>query len=614
MMEYDLTGANPLYLRTGKRYRVYEDNQPIEFGEPVFADSVSVIWLDDNEVDTTPLTEGVHWDHGADNRDHDGMSRARLSDPAFTDELIHSIRNIDNFAGSRIYVVQYQALQLAPSEWDYGVNGPTPNPGLMQELIDKVRFLSLASDPLTNITSTTLDIIQVMEEDVTGVNDDNLVIDEVHTVNVPAGQKAIRTSAGAFYQHDVVVKNDSDDVLVEGTDYVITGLNMPKTKTSEHTSGVFDYIFMLTAYVGNVKVSYRGFGGEVTTADILSIKDVLADLVNVLSNNDFLTSANLPLAPIMTQLIARIDGVADDVEHYTRAKHTYAAGTDGKHWFTIGELYRDDADTQTLKQGQARMFIKSYTDEWTYDVTISMGLERTINPLRLQVHTSSDRVNHHDLGVYPSLENRNVPELRLVWKTDGGSAFSGALLQVGMHMVHDEQHVLLVTDQSGNGSEFTVRPNIVGDDATVDDDIVLPDLTVWQAGQPNNFEARALMCPTEGYLAWAGSRPMTDIVDVLVQNTVQPDTFDLDNIKSVSVFVYDRISDQIRVESAEHYFVPGSTTRGGSIMFYLPDLCSMNYVLVSDGEGGLDMTLTADMGTHSINNERFDLRQIVFNF
>lgn len=624
MLSFDLTGADPAYRRTGVQFRVFELGQPLQFGEPVFADSVIVRWVEDGSGTVHELVEGVSWEHLPANRDFAAMSAARLQDNLFEAELINGIYNKEVFAGSRTYVVEYQALQLAPSEYDYGPNGPTPNPGLMEELITTTRFLRDIKDPINEITSITVDTIRVLDEDRTGVNPDNLIEEEMHTLDVPNGRQVIRPATGAFWQHDIVIVNDADEtVLIQGTDYEIVGMNRPKTAIAEHPSAVYDYIFVTAPIVGTVRVTYRAFGGSVSIHDINSIKDVLISIVDNIQSSGYLTEENIGNLSLIVGILNDINELQDDVYHYVTAMHTYAAPTDGKHWFTIGSLYRDNWDTETLKQGSVHLGIKSFTRQWQYDVLLSIGLERLDEPLKVNVLSSSDTDNQFEMDSYDMLPEREVPQLRLVWKVEPGGVYTGALLQIAQEHIHDEQEVLLVTDKSGTGSDFNVRPNIVGDDVTVDDDIDLPNGSIWQDGEPDNFEARALLCPIQGYLAWAGALPL-HLVDVDApagvtgECTVVLGDFEFSNIKKVTTYIYDRISDEMIVKSDDHFFDDSSNpdVKTGTILFNVEDLCSISYSLkVNDSlpETIAALEISADLGTHSILNERFDLRQVVFH-
>lgn len=618
MMSFDLTGSNPDYLRSGVQFRVFELGQPLEFGEPVFADSVVVRWMEDGSGTLHDLVENVSWEHTLSDKDYAAMSAARLQDNLFAAELIKSIRNKEIFSGSRTYVVEYQALQLLPSEYDYGVNGPTPNPGLMEELITTTRFLRDVKDPLVSVTSVTVDSIRVLDEDRTGVNPDNLIEEEIHTLDVPNGRQVIRPATGAFWQHDVVLVNDSNEVvLIEGVDYNLVGLNRSKTAIAEHPSGVWDYIFVTTPMVGNVRVTYRAFGGTVSIHDINSIKDVLSAILENLRTSGYVTEEGLNNAAVVVQMLNDISELKDDVYHYVTAMHTYKAPTDGKHWFTIGSLHRDAWDTETLRAGGIHLGIKSFTRKWQYDVILSAGLERLSEPLKLRVLASADVTNQFELDSYDRLPDRDVPELRLIWKIEPGDVYTGAVLQIAQHHIHDEQEVLLVTDKSGTGTDFDVRPNIIGDDVTENDNIELPNGSIWQDGQPDNYSARALLCPVEGYLAWAGAHPlhlMQDMSELVAQteSTISEGDFDLSNIKKVSVYIYDRIDDRILVRSNEHFFDDDIEVKRGTVLFYPDDLCSLLYEITPDPWPS--MQIQADLGTHSILNERFDLRQIVFFF
>jgi hypothetical protein len=244
MSTYDLTGADADFLRSDVRFAVFEANQRLYLNEPAFADSIEVVWLDGGA--NPVLVEGVQWRTTYEDRDYAAMSEAKLIDNNFADILVKSIESLEIPASTRVYAVQYQALKLKPSEEDPGTDGPNPTPGLLTELINSVNFLKEVKNPLNNLTSDILDGIKILAEDVTGVNDDNLIEEERHSVNVPNNKMVIRPAAGPFWSHDVVLTNVTTGLpLVEGTDYKFIGWNRSKQSIAEHPSHVYDYIFLL---------------------------------------------------------------------------------------------------------------------------------------------------------------------------------------------------------------------------------------------------------------------------------------------------------------------------------------------------------------------------------
>lgn len=677
MSTYDLTGADPDFLREDIRFGVFEANQRMFLKEPAFASTLVVRWLDG--ITNPILVEGIQWRTTYEDRDYAAMSDAKLIDSGFTDVLVSSLENLEVFSPDRVYSVEYQALKLLPSEEDPGTDGPVPTPGLLTELIQDVDFLKLVKNPLGDITSDAIDGIKALNEDVTGVDDLNLVEDERHAVNVPNNQMVIRPAAGAFWAHDVVLTNVATTLtLVEGTDYKFIGWNRAKQTIAEHTSQVYDYIFLLTPIVGDVDVTYRAFGGAPTVGDINAIKDVLAEITAILTDGELLTNAALPLSPTIIDIIARVAAVEDIVRHYATSTHQYQDDDAGRHWFTIANLYRDVWDTQTLETGQVHLSLRNWIQKWNYDILVTVNLKRAFDRVTVKTLASTDKNNVFSLGKYDDILDRKIPELRVVWNEVGG-VLSGAQLQIGLEMEAVTTEVLTVYDRSGSGSDFNIRPNVVGTDIVYDDNVVLPDdsvwvnpyrgvyanatdlsndipvgetgwfayvtstTTIWQwtgaawadstdtvhvgIGTPTSQVEKRLICPEEGYLAWAGALPLTEVqdpADQIATACIKEGDFDFRTIKKVSFHVYDRIDDFVRVVSDErmpgaegsYYPAEKDILRNGSVMFYPDDLCAIKYTITDTPTPNSFpvLALVADLGSHSIANDRFDLRQVVFYF
>jgi len=505
MSTYDLTGADPDFLRSDVRFAVFEANQRLFLNEPAFADSIEVVWLDGA---TNPvLVEGVQWRTTYEDRDYAAMSEAKLIDSGFSDILVKSLENLDIPASDRVYAVQYQALKLKPSEEDPGLYGPNPTPGLLSELITDVDFLKLVKNPLGDLTSDATDGIKALQEDVTGVNPANFIEDERHFVDVPNNKMIIRTSSGPFFAHDVVLTNVTTGLpLTEGTDYKFIGWNRSKQSIAEHTSQVYDYIMLLIPLVGNIDVTYHAFGGEATISDINAIKDVLAEITHTLTDGNLLSEDALPYTDIVIDIITRLNAVEDATRHYVSATHQYQANTDGLHWFTIANLYRDAWDTQTLEVGQMHLTLRSWTQNWSYDLLLSLDLKSDSKGLSVKTIDYADQTNSFEISRYDNLDDRRDLKLRVIWNDNAGT-LSGAQIQVGLEMTALQTEVLSVYDRSGSGSDFVIRDHVVGTDTIYDDDVELPDGSTWTNPYRGSYATlvdltSAIPTGQDGWYAW----------------------------------------------------------------------------------------------------------------
>jgi hypothetical protein len=178
-------------------------------------------------------------------------------------------------------------VTIAPTitnTWNlYPINYPTAlaNPALIskEELADilaDIEYLKSGDNLASSTLSDSVNDIHMMEIDLTATEEDNFVEAEVHTINVPAKKQIIAPNAGSFYKTGLVVKVVSTSTtLTEGTDYIVCGTNFAKTKLAEDTSGVYEFIYIITSFVGDVAVTYHAFGGALSQADVDTIHDAL---------------------------------------------------------------------------------------------------------------------------------------------------------------------------------------------------------------------------------------------------------------------------------------------------------------------------------------------------
>jgi hypothetical protein len=608
MSSYDLTGSDPTFLKTDVRFKVFEANQVLDFNEAVYPSSIIVTWLN-APGGPIALTQNTDWNFGSSDRDYKAMSEARLIDEDFNTVLIKSIRSLAIVSDpGRTYAVAYQRLKLSPIDENLGSVGPEPTRGLMKDMVEKIDFLMNVSNPLGESTSISVDSVKILDEDLTATNPDNNIIDEVHTVNVPAGRQIIRVAAGSFFAKDLVIKNAANVTLTKGIDYELVGTNMGKTKVAQDPSGVWDYIFLLTSIVGDLRVSYRAFGGQVTQKDINNIRDVLADVVKLIHIGGYITAEALPSTLTIVSILQRMAELEDFVSHYKAINHRFRPATTGKHWFTIAKLHLDRWN-RPLSQGHGHLTIVSGNFGWSYDFTIAMNFSRSDERVRIKVLSSLDKTNEFALGDYPNLADRNIPEIRVIWQ---GSIldtnFSGAIIQVGYNMEADVVQDLGVRNVGGSVSDLFVFPNTAAIENVVDNNVALPNGETWT----NEDEVRLLLAPEEGYLAWAGSLPMTMLTETPTEfdHVIGDADLDLSSIGVVKFFFYDRVEDRMIISSSEHAW-DDREDLNRSVIFFGEDLCAIGYKIYRDS-GEIKLSLTGSVGTNSTTNARFDLRQIVF--
>ena len=612
MATYDLTGTNPFFLSTGNRFAAFEIPFKVEFGRPVFLESLSAHRATPDLLSWDPEPQGGNWVINPDDIDQTAMSLGILMDETFNKTLVKSVTIVGSQVETRHWLFEYQEFVKPIEESELGNKGPDPTPGLMKDMIEKIDFLMLVKDPIRSITADILNGVQILPEDVTGLAVENFIEDERHAANVPAGKAVIIPGAGSYFEHDVVLTNVANDsALVRDVDYEFVAINKPKTRVAEHTSGVFDYILLLKPFVGDIDVTYHAFGGEVTVHDMRAMKDIISDVIMRLREGNYLTNDSLQATQTIIQILERLSTVEDHVSHYVVAEHRFEAATDGKHWLSIGELYRDQWSPAILSTSHTHLTIQSETQGWVYDANLSINIDRLHEKLRIDVNSSLDRFGHFSLGEYADFTNRRIPEMRVVWNKNNAGTLSGLVLQIGLHMTANQVESVSVWDKSGNASALELYPNKLGTVNAIDNDIPLPDGQIWNPNSGVSHEEHAVLCPSEGYLVWGGGISMNEIhhSPTPFEHLIVLDDVAISSIKKLTFTVYDRIDDRFIVTTQEHRYDDRELISDNKL-FFAEDLCAIKYEFRVVG-GKIVMILSSTMGSHSVNNERFDLRQIV---
>ncbi len=727
-IEYDLSGTLAGYKKEDLRFVIFENDQRIEFGEPVFINSIVVT----KSVGTgwVPVTQGAAdgWTFvdGIDT-DSSAKSDAMLKDKTFNGVLVKSIVvKIFNSTNTKATVsVSYQRLRKDLNEsFTYDGNGPEYSPALMAKVLERIEYLSSKSNTVTDMFGSSLEDHTLLEQDLTGTNVVNLIQQERHTINVPGGRMFISPDRGSFYKHDVVVQGFTPiattitstnkvsfygklfiytedtynaalntttskekrvvirrsnvdnyvgfsgtiagDVVtwVEGVDYKIIGVNLAKTKVSSHTSGVYEHIQVLKAYVGDVFITYRAFGGSVSTQDVLDMHKNLKNLVSVIKGSGLLTDKSVYTHPIVREMIDRLNAMEEFHHHYAQIEHIISVRDNAFHWYNIAFIYDNRWDGLEDALNDLGSFrIESMARNWAYEFNIITDLESdTGRQLRVKTLACSDTNIVNNFKNYAILDNHDNVYLRLCWVGDGKT--SGVVLQYGMKFDKFalpingvETETLIVTNKSGRASRWRLYSNPLEMDYPADDNFSTPvyhenanddnftmpnGYTRWQSSNVDcSWKCRPLE-PEDGMIYWAGNMPMhllmeehssispfySNKVRHELQQMVRDPQLTAEQVSSVSFDIFDRFSSSyFTVESpcrinpilnqASGYWNQVGCLNvhsGQEVIFSLQDMCGLRYTISTSIDSLLVMSVITSLGTNSIINERFDLRQIRLHF
>jgi hypothetical protein len=230
---HDLTGADPEFAVNDRRFTVYKHPQIMELGEPAFADPATFKVYHVGTGGTTELTIGVDYViRDPDDEDVAAISYAKTQEPTFNYNLIKSFVMLRWDAGEGQYQISVDYQQFYHNDYGYtphATTGPEYTPQLMQDMINDLEYVKELYNPVEDMTADLLSGIVARDIDLTGLNPDNFVENELHEVDVPNNKKVIFPAAGSFYKHDLhleeVVDGVPNIVLAEGTGYVIIGAN-----------------------------------------------------------------------------------------------------------------------------------------------------------------------------------------------------------------------------------------------------------------------------------------------------------------------------------------------------------------------------------------------------
>ena len=652
----DLTGSDPEFKRGDRRYMVFQSTQTIDFGEPAFASTIKVYKI----VQGTPelLHENTDWAHRTSLQATNAISEAKLEDSTFQANLVTGILMTGTvLTGQEFQIsVEYQGFYRYLTDYPDTSVGPTPTPGLMLAMLKDLQYLKYVKDPVVDVTSDTLATLQILDEDYTGLNENNHIFNEEHQIYVPNNKFVIRPANGSFYKHDLVLTYEGTD-LVENKDYVVRGVNHGKTRVSSHKSGVYEYIVITTPIVGAIQVDYRAFGGEITANDFYSLRDELIDVIQLLGSGQFITTENLPVQPIITEIENRLTIVEEAVRHYKQVSFTYeitnfsynAIQYSDDNWVDIAEVahgpWTEMNPIVNVGTGYFRLEIPTYDYNADFALTYNM-ISGKISLSDVHVHGTT----YEDNGM-SHFDTRIVPKFRIVY--DNTDINHGFILQMSINGKTPGDVQVTFYDQTGSATVWNVIDSGGEKHPNTETETTLPDGTQWITSQASSVVTNTVSILGEHYTTWVGTVNVTEIentsykrgdVAVTTDNTwvVDDDTpsedpfidstgmsvnhlinnndINIDQVRGIKVKVFDRYKNQV-IEESSNQVIELEDRVEPIVMYYIQDLCALSCVLTQknrqvSAKGSMrtimDFTLTlkSQTGTNSLMNDRFVLQQI----
>lgn len=550
----DLSGTSENYKVDNDIYRLYVQGQKIVFeNSPIFLHTLNISFLSDaNAV----LVNGVDWEAQVDDIDYTQMSKAKKADPSFAFTLLKSITIIRDLSGGEIDVnMSYQKFFPVVYKTAFGLEGTVDlTPELLIDMLGRINNMETAIGIAGSPTVSPSQIsARLLDFDQHGTNPNNLIEEEPHTVNTFNHLNLIRPAQGAFFKDSVVVSiTDTEEVLVEGVDYVIVGFNRAHTKETQNTSGVYDFIHITRAMALEVLVTYHAVGGDVTVADMDAVVKELNNVTEYLGTRSFLTPQSLasstPYQTLANKIITLEDKMrilaasgtpsyGDSTNGQTVVKQLQAADIQ-PHWYTIAELYQVEGSNDIFVSDRARFRMKLVGAKLMADVTVAVDLTMPRDKL---IVTSSNVVQDLKYELFGASEAGAVvmPQFRIIWNDEGGSPLSGIFLQIGVALP-GLTDTLAIEDYSGIQSAWKFLPSPGTPEAPADDSVVLPDgASNWDTLSASSFSLIKTMPTQKPYRAWEGATAVSalDLSNDLTH--LLPNNFLIHDVKNIVLMLRD---------------------------------------------------------------------------
>ena len=527
----DLTGSLSNYAESNKIYRIFKYGQIVDFDTTVFVDSIHV-YIISGGVSNQELvydTDYTVTDELVATCDND-MSGAKLIDPNFSKTLCSGIKMLKGVTIGTTYTiaVSYQRLYPNQIKTAYFHNEPlNVTPELMLDVIKNIEQLKILNNDVTDIFSLDSTESILFELDESCSNDNNIVTDEVHVIDVPNKKYVIYPKGGSFYYDSVVVKHpDSNTTLVLGEDYKIVGMSEAKTKASSYKAPVYNFIVIQAAITGTVTVSYHAYGGDVTVDNYREMLKQTYNVINYLNGAKTVTEDTLGTTEIMSSLFRRIETLESNMRRLqgvpsygdvsngkcTRMK-IYSAKS-GLHWYTIASLYTvDGSGTSPCTADTFTFRLQTDLSHIQFTAAVSVDLNNNEND-RVNINVVSE---NYPRGYVPFVDYGKVdlaiqPQLRVVWDEDGDA--TGAYLQLGFELKNMVEETLAIEDISGNESCWKLVDEVKTVTTPQDSEFLLPNGTSTWSDLLDASKQESMLVPfRKGHIAWAGTKALNRPVE-----------------------------------------------------------------------------------------------------
>lgn len=522
-LNMDLSGSLETYKETGKIYRIFKYGQNIDFEATVFKESISVQCISGGVTeDLVYGTDYIIPNEFISSCDND-MSRAKFQDSNFEKELVSGIQIIRGFTVGYTIHVSYQRLYPNQIRTAYFHNEPLNlTPELVLDVLQSIEQLKVLTNKVTEVTSIADSGSILLELDESETNDNNIVRDEEHLVDVVNGRFMIHPKGGSFYKGSVSIYHpDSDEWLREGTDFFIVGMDEAKTKVTLSKNPVYNFIMITMHVAGRVRVTYHAFGGDPTLDNYRELLTHYNNLVQYINEAKTVTEESLGSTSVMSSLFERIETLEGEMRRL-QGSPAYGDITSGKctlmklysdkaglHWYTIASLFNTAGTNIVPCTSDTFVFrLQTQLSHIQFTVAVSVDLNNK-GADRFNVNVISE---NYPRGYVPFIDYGEIdsiirPQVRLVWNDQ--DILSGAYLQLGFTLTNMVEETVVIEDMSGHESCWKLVDEISTVTQPSDDLFILPDGTSTWSSTLNKSQVETMLVPFKnGHLIWAGSKSL----------------------------------------------------------------------------------------------------------
>lgn len=592
----DMTGTDPNYAVKNDVTMMVTSGSRLAFPESIYSSSLVITPFGS----TTPLVQGTDYNFTTSDIDYTTMAKAMASDPSWKSQLVKSFTIVRPQVNLPLKIsMSYQCFYLmTPTVPITNASGTVDfNPDVAAMLVNNVASLQQIINSGTSSTGFTTQKPVVLQYDINETNPNNVITDEVWSIDTFNGQSTIFPVQGPFFRDSVSVSltgnsGVSPTTLTEGTDYLCLGFNPVLTSLSTNNSGIYTLIKILKQFSGQVSVNYHAVGGEVTANTVGLLAENIEDIKTYLSNTYFLTQQSLsdsPTIKIIQQQIqelnakmrAQVDNATygDSTNGVTVVKQIRASNTD-EHWFTIASLYQvatsNPQQPVLTDHDGMNLTVQMKNANYMADVSISFNKNNPNYPFSVNV---TNMIGEPGFVLWGNTNTTSTiyPKWRVVYNQDP-NAFTGAYLQLGMSLPQLTE-TLTIEDRSGVQSTWILNTATGTNAAPLtpeDNGFTLPDnQSIWSSTASGSMSvAHTQMAQNNtGYMVLAGAYNLSSFNEsnqgVFSQTALIPNTFLLQDIKKLDLWFTDSSTSpptRFRIEMPMAYTASTTSTSGGVLI------------------------------------------------